>query len=88
MDGTVELSQVLEVSDLGAVIREFRKGQGVTQVDAAREAGVGPRFLGELENGKETVRLGTVLQVIESLGLGLYVEVPVEEDGYEEAPEG
>jgi len=87
MEGTVELSQVLEVSDLGALIRDFRKSQGVTQVDAAHEAGVGPRFLGELENGKETVRLGTVLQVLESMGLGLYVEVPVDEDS-EEAPEG
>jgi len=83
MDGTVELSQILEVSDLGAVIREYRKSQGVTQVDAAREAMVGPRFLGELENGKATVRLGTVLQVLERLGLGLYVEVPVNEVGYD-----
>lgn len=87
MDGTVELSQVLDVSDLGAIIREYRKGLGVTQVDAAREAGVGPRFLGELENGKQTVQLGTVLQVLESLGLGLYVEVPAE-DASEELSEG
>lgn len=87
MDGTVEMSQILEVADLGAVIREYRKSLGVTQVNAAREAGVGPRFLGELENGKETVQLGTVLLVMESLGLGLYVELPEGEDS-EEVLEG
>ena len=80
MDGAVELNQILEVADLGAVVRGYRKSLGVTQVDAAREADVGPRFLGELENGKETVRLGTVLQVLESMGLELYVEVPVQEE--------
>jgi len=80
MDGAVELNQILEVADLGAVVRGYRKSLGVTQVDAACEADVGPRFLGELENGKETVRLGTVLQVLESMGLELYVEVPVQEE--------
>jgi HTH-type transcriptional regulator / antitoxin HipB len=87
MDGTVEMSQVLEVADLGALIRGYRKSRGVTQVNAAREAGVGPRFMGELENGKATVQLGTVLQVLASLGMGLYVEVPEEEDS-EEVSEG
>jgi len=67
------------------VIRGYRKSRGVTQVNAARVAGVGPRFLGELENGKETVQLGTVLQVMESLGLGLYVELPEEEDSGEDS---
>lgn len=83
MDGAVELSQILDVADLGAVIRGYRKSLGMTQVVAAREAGVGPRFLGELENGKETVQFGTVLQVMESLGMGFYVELPEEEDSGE-----
>ncbi|MEP4523587.1 MAG: helix-turn-helix domain-containing protein, partial [Alloalcanivorax venustensis] len=38
--------------ELGRRIRAARKAQGLTQVDLAEIAGVGPRFLSELERGK------------------------------------
>jgi len=57
--------------DLGAAIRSARKAAGLRQAEAALLCGVGVRFLSDLENGKETVRMGTVLKVIASLGLAL-----------------
>lgn len=41
---------------------------GLTQSDLALAAGVGLRFIVELEGGKATVRLEQVLRVIDALG--------------------
>lgn len=56
---------------MGIALRAARKRLGMSQADAALAAGVGVRFLSDLENGKETVHLGKVLRVVEGLGLTL-----------------
>ncbi len=56
------------VKELGAGLRKVRKALGLTQADLALAAGVGLRFVVELEAGKPTVRLELVLRVIEALG--------------------
>ena len=60
-------------ADIGAAIRKKRKEDGLTLTDAAALCDVGYRFLSDLENGKATVQLGKVLQVLTALGLDLYV---------------
>ena len=60
-------------ADIGAAIRKKRKEDGLTLADAAALCGVGYRFLSDLENGKRTVQMGKVLQVLTALGLDLYV---------------
>jgi y4mF family transcriptional regulator len=57
--------------DLGRALRERRKQQGATQAEFASLCGVGVRFISDLENGKSTVQIGKVLQVIQCLGLEL-----------------
>ena len=57
--------------DLAGVVRERRKQQGATQAQFAALCGVGVRFISDLENGKPTVQIGKVLQVIHCLGLEL-----------------
>lgn len=64
---------VATTKDLGLYIRNARKTMNLQQADAALLCGVGVRFLSDLENGKETVRLGSVLKVIAGLGLALAV---------------
>jgi y4mF family transcriptional regulator len=59
---------IRSVQDLGAALRVARKGLGLTQADLALAAGVGLRFVVELEAGKPTVRLELVLRVIDALG--------------------
>jgi y4mF family transcriptional regulator len=59
--------------ELGALVREARREAGTDQAEAAGFAGVGVRFLGELERGKPNVRLGLVLQVLERLGLEVWI---------------
>ena len=58
---------------LGARVRDARKRQGLDQVTAAGLCGVSPRWLGELERGKENQRIGLVLQVLGRLGLEVWV---------------
>lgn len=60
-------------ADLGRIVRETRKFSDADQTTAAGVAGVGVRFLGDLERGKPTVRLGLVLQVLHRLGLEIWI---------------
>ncbi len=57
--------------ELGELLRAYRKSRGLSQVDAAALAGVGERFLSELERGKATAEVGLVLKVIDRFGLTL-----------------
>ena len=49
---------------LSSYVKEMRKQFGLTQVDLAAKLGVGLRFVRELEQGKETLRLDKVNQVL------------------------
>jgi y4mF family transcriptional regulator len=60
--------------DIGAAVREKRKEDGLTLADAAALCGVGYRFMSDLENGKATVQVGKVLQVLMALGLDVTIE--------------
>ena len=49
-------------------VKDLRKKYQLTQAELAQRAGVGLRFLRELEQGKLTVRLDKVQQVINFFG--------------------
>lgn len=66
--------KILDTQSLGDLIRQQRKLQGVTQVEFASLCGVGVRFISELENGKPTIEIGKILQVLNSLGLELTIQ--------------
>ncbi len=53
---------------LAAFVKERRKEQGLTQRELADMAGIGLRFLRELERGKETLRLDKVNHVLALFG--------------------
>ncbi|MGD9944502.1 MAG: type II toxin-antitoxin system Y4mF family antitoxin [Burkholderiaceae bacterium] len=59
--------------ELGTLIRQERKAQRLTQEQLAALTGVGPRFIRELEAGKESCQLGRALLVLSALGLRLAV---------------
>lgn len=70
---TSNRTKVTTAKDLGAMVRAVRLEAGIDQARAAGLAGVGTRFLGDVERGKTTLRLGLVLQVLERLGLELTI---------------
>ena len=49
-------------------IKKQRKIHVLTQADLARKAGVGLRFIRELEQGKSTLRIDKVNQVLQLFG--------------------
>jgi len=59
---------IQSTQQLGQALRTARKQLGLNQSDLALAAGVGVRFIVDLEAGKPTVRLETVMRVIEALG--------------------
>lgn len=65
--------RITNPEQLGGVIRLKRKEIGLRQEVAAGMTGVGTKFLSQLENGKETAELGKTLQVLQKMGLELYV---------------
>ncbi len=53
---------------LVAFVKRRRKQLGLTQVDLADRAGVGLRFIRDLEQGKQTLRMDKVNQVLALFG--------------------
>ncbi|QND68694.1 helix-turn-helix transcriptional regulator [Mesorhizobium loti] len=59
-------------ADLGRLVRAVRERRDFSQQAFADLAGVGRRFLSELENGKPTLELGKVLKVTSTAGIVLF----------------
>lgn len=59
---------------LGQTALNARKQLGLTQPQLALAAGVGVRFIVDLEAGKPTLRLETILKVLHALGGTLIVD--------------
>jgi y4mF family transcriptional regulator len=66
-------THITSVQNLGEAIRKRRKAAGLTQQDVADFCGVGKVFVVHLEQGKQTIQLGKVLNVLQGLGLELSV---------------
>lgn len=62
------MSAIRSTQDLGRMLRAARKHLRLTQPQLALAAGVGVRFIVDLEAGKPTLRLENVLRVIDALG--------------------
>lgn len=62
------MSSIQTPKQLGDALRAARKQLGLTQPQLALAAGVGVRFIVDLEAGKATLRLENVLRVIDALG--------------------
>lgn len=75
-------------AEIGRIVRAARRAQGLRQDQLAGAAGVGIRFLSELERGKPTVRLAKVITVLDALGCTLRVEIPWGEAEPAEAASG
>lgn len=66
--------RVTTMQELGSLIREERRRQGLTQAELAGLTGVGVTFVSQLENGKETAEMGRAMRVLAMLGIDLYAE--------------
>jgi len=70
------IKTVSDTAGLGRVVRDARRALGLTQPDLALSAGVGVRFLVDIEKGKPTAQIGKVMQVLAALGVEIALSLP------------
>jgi y4mF family transcriptional regulator len=58
----------MEVNKVSEFIKKRRKVLGLTQTELAIKAGVGLRFIREIEQGKSTLRMDKVNEVLKLFG--------------------
>ena len=58
----------METKSLSEYVKQMRKQYNLTQVELSEKSGVGLRFVRELEQGKQTLRLDKVNQVLNLFG--------------------
>lgn len=61
----------MEFNKTSSLIKEKRKLLGLTQPELAAKAGVGLRFVREIEQGKTTLRMDKVNEVLKLFGYEL-----------------
>ncbi|EKD54713.1 MAG: hypothetical protein ACD_60C00057G0038 [uncultured bacterium] len=64
--------------DIGKIARNCRKQSGLSQQELAKLAGVGKTVIFDIEKGKETVQLKTLLKVFDVLNIRIKFETPFE----------
>ena len=57
------------MSKIGEYVKRERRKAGLTQEDFALRSGLGLRFVRELEQGKETLRMDKVNQALRMFGM-------------------
>lgn len=67
------MTSVKDMKGLGKAIRKRRRELGYTQAFLADYAGVSTSFLSELENGKETIQAGKMMEIIGLLGMDICI---------------
>ena len=65
------------VKMIGASIRFHRRKAGLTQAGLARMAGVGKASVFDVEKGKESVQMDTLLKILSVLNMELDVKSPL-----------
>lgn len=60
-------------AELGELVKDARRAQGLLQADLAGLSGTGNRFVVDLERGKPTLQLQKVLDMLDLLGLEVRV---------------
>ena len=66
----------LTPAEIGDIIRATRKAAGLRQDELAGAAGVGLRFIVDLEAGKPTAQIGKTLHVLAALGCSVNIAAP------------
>ena len=77
----IMVKRIYTSTEIGDMVRTTRKAAGMRQDELAGAAGVGLRFIVDLEAGKTTAQLGKTLQVLAALGCSIEIAPPPELKG-------
>lgn len=69
---TLNNKPVKNTFELGIILRQKRKSQGLTLEQVAQHCGLSMRFVSEVERGKPTAEIGKVLFLLNAVGVDLF----------------
>jgi len=67
----------MKANEIGRMIRDHRKKAGLSQLELAKLAGTGKTAVFDIEKGKETVRLDTLLKILNVLNIQMKFVSPL-----------
>jgi len=67
------MPKIYTMADIGSLARARRTELGMNQTQLADISGNGTRFISELENGKQTMQIGKVLDMLHFLGFDVSI---------------
>jgi y4mF family transcriptional regulator len=62
--------------NIGKLVHYYRKQSGLSQHDLAKLAGVGKTVVFDIEKGKQTVQLNTLLKILDVLNIQMIFKTP------------
>ncbi|MDP3270120.1 MAG: helix-turn-helix transcriptional regulator [Legionella sp.] len=66
----------MPTSEIANLVFYYRKQSGLSQQELARLSGVGKTVIYDIEKGKESVQLNTLLKVFDVLNIHIKFETP------------
>lgn len=66
----------MDTIDIGKILHKYRKLSGLSQRDLAELAGVGKTVIYDIEKGKESVKICTLLKILDVLNIKLVLKTP------------
>jgi transcriptional regulator with XRE-family HTH domain len=68
--------KIEDTKQLGAIVKHVRQSQSLDQETAGLLSGNGLTFISQFENGKETVEIARVFNLLAQLGIEFEVSLP------------
>jgi len=68
---------ISSIKTIGNAAQFHRRLAGLSRIELADIAGVGKTVIYDLENGKETLRLKTLLKILAALNISLTLDSPL-----------
>lgn len=72
---------MINVKKIANIIRENRKNAGLTQIELAQLAGIGKTAVFDIEKGKESIKLKTLMAVLKVLNIEVIIKSPIDHSG-------
>ena len=73
----VAKNTIQEIYDIGKVVRYHRKEAGLSRIALAEISGVGKTSIYDIENGKTSVKMKTLLRILKVLNISLELSSPI-----------
>ena len=66
-----------KINEIGKIIKFHRKYAGISRESLAEISGLGKTSIYDIEKGKETVKIQTLLKVFKALNISIEVNSPI-----------